>query len=61
MKIRLPSITGLSIAGSGTVIPLADENSAGLVDTNLTSSYFVSAQNPCAAFQLTGSVARRSR
>lgn len=61
VKIRLPSSTGFSTAGSGMVMPLAEENNAGLVDTYRTSSYFSSPQNPASAFQHTGSVARSSR
>ena len=61
VKIRLPSSTGFSSVGSGTVMPLADENSAGLVDTKRTSSYLSNPQNPAASFQHTGSLARSSR
>ena len=61
LKIRLPSCTGLGIAGSGMVMPLVEENSAGLLDTKRMSSYFSSAQKLVTSFQHTGSVARSSR
>jgi len=59
--MRLPSCTGLGISGSGMVMPLADENSAGLLDTKRTSSYLSSAQNFVTSFQHTGDIARSSR
>lgn len=61
VKIRLPSCTGVSICGSGIVIPLVEVNSPGLLETYRMSSYFVSAQNSVSAFHTTGVFARNSR
>ena len=43
------------------VMPLVDENMAGLLDTKRMSSYFSSAQKLVTSFQHTGDVARSSR
>ena len=61
VKMRLPSCTGFGIAGSGMVMPLVEENRAGLLDTKRMSSYFSSAQKLVTSFQHTGDVARSSR
>ena len=45
VKIRLPSCTGFGITGSGIVMPLVEENRAGLLETYRMSSYLSSAQN----------------
>jgi hypothetical protein len=40
-------------------MPAADENFAGLLETQRMSSYFISAQKSVTPFQQTGSVSRR--
>ena len=61
VKIRLPSWTGLGMAGSGIVMPLVDVNVSGWPDTKRTSSYFVNAQKFVTSFHTTGVVLRSSR
>lgn len=61
VKMRLPVCAGFAIVGSGMVMPLAEQNIAGLLDTKRMSSYFNRAQNFVTSFQHTGDVARSSR
>ena len=51
-------MAGDGMAGSGSVIPFAEENLPGLLETYRMSSYFNSAQNLVTSFQQTGSLAR---
>lgn len=59
--MRLPSCTGFGITGSGIVMPFADENFPGLLETKRMSSYLHSAQKFVTSFHTTGEVARSSR
>ena len=61
LGLNILLVPRFGIAGSGIVMPLADENSAGLLETKRMSSYLSSAQNLVTSFQCTGDVARSSR